>query len=478
MTFLNHFVLGLGKQAPRLALASLALALAAMLSACGGSAHIQASTANGPQLYMSPIITGANTSGVSAANDAGAAAQLATWSIDDAKTTFSQTTYNFSDSQTGAQVKFSGSWEAPTLQRGFLDLDLTYQCGSGTVYGCTGITHDPSVSGGWVLELANQAGGLAQILGSQFTPLVAANSCPSMTTAETFQFVTLPAPLASTGTNNLELWNPQLETAYGSVDISASGTTVTLNNISQHVLTSYGGGSPGSASATSVAGACSSTVYGHTVSVPAAVTIVNPGNGQTVTPQALFGIGPSGLLVEDNGARSGNSPYYQNALGAGTGAIGLPKPSSAVDTSTLVSAQYLGFFYGGGASAATATSEPASFGFSSLPSSCASIAAQTSTMLYGGDFPSNKPSASTTGYGNCDFAIDLGTQDTSNNGRYLSATVYVGSGFSANTTGKTYSFPAVAIAGQLGGKYAIFLIGVDSTGSPHQAWGIYLLQSN
>jgi hypothetical protein len=56
--------------------------------------------------------------------------------------------------------------------------------------------------------------------------------------------------------------------------------------------------------------------------------------------------------------------------------------------------------------------------------------------------------------------------------------VYVGSGFGTNTTGKTYSFPAVAIAGQLNGKYAIFLIGVDSTGSPHQAWGIYLLQSN
>ena len=109
-------------------------------------------------------------------------------------------------------------------------------------------------------------------------------------------------------------------------------------------------------------------------------------------------------------------------------------------------------------------------------------------MLYGGDFESNKPTASTTGYGNCDFAIDLGAQDTATNGLYPAATVYVGSGFGTNTTantfggtnttGKTYSFPAVAIAGQLNGKYAIFLIGMDATGSPNQAWGIYLLQSN
>jgi hypothetical protein len=32
----------------------------------------------------------------------------------------------------------------------------------------------------------------------------------------------------------------------------------------------------------------------------------------------------------------------------------------------------------------------------------------------------------------------------------------------------------VAIAGQLNGKYAIFVLGVDST----QPWAIYLMQSN
>jgi hypothetical protein len=50
----------------------------------------------------------------------------------------------------------------------------------------------------------------------------------------------------------------------------------------------------------------------------------------------------------------------------------------------------------------------------------------------------------------------------------------MGASYAANTTGKTYSFPAVAIAGQLNGKNAIFVLGVDST----QPWAIYLLQSN
>ena len=484
MTFLKHFVLISRKQALRIMLALLATTLAAVLSACGGSANITASTASSPQLYMSPVVFGANTSGVSAANYVSASALLSTWSIDDAKNTFAQVAYGFSATQSGAQVQFSGGWEAPALQRGFLNLDLTYQCGAGTVYGCTGITHTPSVPGGWAFELADQAGGLSQITGSPFAPLVAANSCPSMTTAETFQFVTLPAPLVSTSASNLDRWNPQLETAYGSVDISASGTTVTLNNISQHVLTAYGGGSPGSASPASVTGVCSSTVYGHTVSVPADVTIVDPGNGQTVTPQALFGIGPSGLLVENNGATSSapQSQYYQNALGAGTGAIGLPKPASAVNTTSLIGAQYLGFYYGTGTNSGQDwSSAPVSFGFPSGSTACsafaASIAAQPGTTVYGGDFAKGDPSSSTTGYGNCDFAIDLGAQVGTNYGLYQSATVYVGNGF-AGYTGKTYSFPAVAIAGQLNGKYALFLIGVDSTGSPNQAWGIYLLQSN
>lgn len=102
------------------------------------------------------------------------------------------------------------------------------------------------------------------------------------------------------------------------------------------------------------------------------------------------------------------------------------------------------------------------------------MVASTSTLLYGGDFTNDDPSTSSDGFGNCDLAIDLGTQDSANNGLFPNATVWLGTSYAANTTGKTYSFPAVAIAGQLNGKYAIFLLGVDST----EPWTIYLLQSN
>jgi hypothetical protein len=232
------------------------------------------------------------------------------------------------------------------------------------------------------------------------------------------------------------------------------------------------------------------------VAVPANPTITTTSGGNTTNgPQAMMGIGPSGLLVEDNGTLGQSSaPYYENALGAGTGAIGLPKPSSAVntnasDTNSLVNAQYLGFFYGSGSSPSTTnwSSSVASFGFPNLSTSCQTLMTQISPQIstplanpiYGGDFKNNDPSTSTDGYGRCDFAIDLGAQDPSTNGLFPRATVYVGPTFAGNTTRTTInSFHAVAIAGQLNGKYAIFLIGEDTVGSPKQAWGIYLLQSN
>jgi hypothetical protein len=127
------------------------------------------------------------------------------------------------------------------------------------------------------------------------------------------------------------------------------------------------------------------------------------------------------------------------------------------------------------------TSTATSFGFASLPSGCNNAAfgvpATDTNVLFGGDFPNNDPSTSSNGYGNCNVAIDLGTQDSANNGLYPNATVYMqggASGFSANTTGGMNKFSAVAIAGQLNGKYALFLIGLDAT----EPWGIYLLQSN
>jgi len=346
--------------------------------------------------------------------------------------------------------------------------------------------------GSFAVELAGQAGGLVQLVGQPVEPLVAATQCPSFSSAQSYQFVTIPTAQ----------WDPATDTAYGSVDIVTSGSAVTFQNIDQYILPSVaakvGKGGPAQPSASQVTGACGPTFFGNITNVPGQLVITDPGgNGTALPAQAQIGIGPSGLLVENNEAgevMAGTSPPidYENVLGAGTGAVGLPKPSSPLDTSALAGAQYLGFIYAAGASspAVTWSSNLASFGFPSVPTvstGCPSVDADASaaTLIYGGDFPVNPktglpdpgPNNSSNAnypYGNYDFTIDLGPQDTSNSGLYRQAKVCVGALYPGNSTRVAYPFQAVAIAGQLGGKYAIFLIGMDST----QPWAIYLLQSN
>ena len=354
------------------------------------------------------------------------------------------------------------------------------------------------MAGSYAVELADKSGGFVQIrangdeqdVNEPAAPMVAASSCPSSSTAQTYLFVTIPDAIPPTGgSGSSGTWDPTQETAYGSVDISASGSTVNLANIRQFTLPSAGGsGAPAQPAAASLSGICGATYYGNTIEVPGQVTITNPGTtGATYTTQATIGIGASGLLVEDNdsgtvtaAAGSTEAPLtYENALGAGTGAVGLPKSSAAVDTGAVVGAQYLGFIYSPGVYssdplATNWSSHLASFGFSTVPSGCSSIAPKTSTLIYGGSFTNDDPTTSSDGFGNCNFAVDLGAQDATTNGLYPQATVWVAATYPANATGATYSFPAVAIAGQLNGKYAIFLIGVDSA----EPWAIYLLQSN
>jgi hypothetical protein len=459
-------------------LAALLVVSTAVLIGCGDQAtksttppHPSASS-QGPQTYLSAIVAG---------DPGGSSNRLTAFQVDDKAKTFSQTIYIPTSPLDPTTVvsnpivrQSAGSFNG--LARGLLSLEPTLG------------VQNPSQAGGWTIELAGQAGGLVELQGQPVTPLVAAQSCPDFSTAQTFQFVTIPAVLTTgTGQDQLLTWNPAYDTAYGSVDVTTNGSTVTFQNIQQFTtgkskLQSYPTLPDNPAAITSTTGTCSQTFYGNTISVPNFGTItLPPGSTNPVTgPAAIVGIGPSGLLVESNNSVSiqGISSAYQPFLGAGSGAIGLPRPSSPLSASALTGAQYLGFFYSSGQSGWS--SPVASFGFS-MPTSCPTLPPQTGTMIYGGDFPGNNPGdpkvQDNGGYGTCDVAIDLGAQDPSNNGLFPSATVWVDSSFSDNTAQKT-SFPAVAVAGQLGGKYAIFLIGVDTTQTPNQAWGIYLLQSN
>ena len=440
---------------------------------CGSSSKQTTTTTTtaAPQSYFSPYVQGS----------VGSQAPQ-TYTLDDVADSFSETSYQ-TQALPGPQVLNAGSLGVG--QRGLRNLTIT------TTYIFDGIhSYDPSAvnqPGGYALELAGQAGGLMQMVGQPAAPLVAATTCPDSSSAQTYLFITIPNEYASgsAGSEPATTWNPATDTAYGSVEVTASGGTVSFQKIQQHTLPSAGGsGSPAEPSAASVTGACGPSVLGNVTEVPGQLAITDPGAGTSLPAQAQIAIGPTGLLAENNGSgqvMTGSSPVldYENVLGAGSGAVGLPQPSSALETSAVVGAQYLGFIYAApgqnsSGGAVPLSSNLVSFGFSSTPSGCASIAPGSSTLIYGGDFAGGDPASSSSGFGNCDFALDLGTQDASSNGLYPNATVWAGASYAGNTTGATYSFPAVAVAGQLGGKYAIFLIGFDSA----QPWAIYLLQSN
>jgi hypothetical protein len=454
---------------------AMAASLGLLISGCGGTSKSISDPAsqNPSQLYFAPTM----------GDQIGSPS---TYALDHTAGTFVRSTYSAS----GATIMDAG---VLSTSDGIDALSVEY------IYSGNGdFTSNAGLSGSWAVDLPGQA-ALVQIdtppegssisAVNHFTPAAPTESCPSLTTAETFQFVTIPKQLApatqtTIGTGN---WDPTLETAYGSVQISTSGTAVTFNKVTQNTLPAGAGGQPGTpeypAPSGAISAVCAPTYYGQVISVPGTMTVSSTAPN-TVT--ATIGVGPSGFLVEDAGS-GGVDPTtglsYENILGAGYGAVGLPQPSSDI-TSSLTGAQYQGFLYAPGGSGFNLISS-----FGGLQNACnwtallgqSTAPSQTpsSNTIYGGDYGSgtNGSNDPTSGKINCDIAIDLGTPSA--NGLYTNATIYVGSSFPENTTGALYYFqPAVAVAGQLQGKNAIFLIGADTAGTPSRAWGIYLLQPN
>jgi len=405
--------------------------------------------------------------------------------------------YQYSQAQGFEQYVYNSGYFT-SLPNGVLSIGLTYS--NGTLGDGTLASYNAQAANSWAVELPGLA-GLVGLSGQAVVPIAPNQACPNMSTAETFQFITLPIAQGTPAsyTNS---------TAYGSVSIGTSGSTVDFNNISQYTVS----GSTISPAQVSVQGTCGPTFYGQTISVPNTVTVTNTGNNQSSeTPTATIVLAPSGFLVEDDGLNG--SGVYQNLLGAGVGAIGLPVPTSALTTSTLTGTQYVGFIYStGGLNSKTGqlavppSSLIASFGFpSQQQSSCTTLNSQISSMggtltnpIWGGNFPSGTYNSTTipddpnAGPGNCNFAVDLGVQSATTNGLYPNATVWVGSAFprtpsnqgNPTQSNNPNSFSAVAIAGQIQGKYAIFLVGYDPTSlqsvatGMKQDWGIYLLQTN
>lgn len=468
------------------------IVVAGTIAACGGSTGSSGGpppSTSTPQTYFAVAVSGAYAQASISDSE-----YLSTYTVDDTKRTFAQSIYTFgSGDQKGPQLDYSGT--SASAARGLVQLGITY---SNSLYGTSvnsgsGISYDPPLTGNWLFELPQQAGAFVSLKGLPFVPAVAAQQCPAGSKEVAYEFVSIPTyvgPDLAGFSGGIHNWIPDEDVAYGLVHVSGTGSTVKFSNIQQFTaagnqVTSYPdiGGDP--SAITSITGACSATFYGTTISVPGQVSITNPGVGETISAPAVVGIGPSGLLLENDGETSNlvsnaGLSGYQPFMGSGTGAMGFAAPSSAIDVNALAGAQFMGVTYGGGTTTSDWTSVITSFGFPSEPNGCPSGTFQA--PLFGGDFPGNDPTQSPSGvqagFGNCNLVIDLGKQDSSSNGLFRNATVYVGTGFGGNQGNASHSFPATVIVGQLDGKYAVFAIGVDTNGSPQQAWGVYLFQSN
>ena len=141
-----------------------------------------------------------------------------------------------------------------------------------------------------------------------------------------------------------------------------------------------------------------------------------------------------------------------------SGAVGLPQPASALgdDARRLHPVPRIPLRNGElPQRVADAGGLPTSSPSASRPplqSSCAAFAAQTGPLtngIYGGDFPvqtaTNLPTTglpdpnqaavqANGGFGNCDLAVDLGTESSTSSGLYPAATIWIGSTYFANTT--------------------------------------------
>jgi hypothetical protein len=263
----------------------------------------------------------------------------------------------------------------------------------------------------------------------------------------TFQFVTLPTAT----------WISGKDPAYGnfqvnSVQPASTGSTWNFSNLTEFTLAK----TQRQTGTTLPAGICAQSAVGDVVSIPPS----SPG-GNTVT----VAVGPSGFLIMNNG---------QNT----SGAVGLIQPSSALDFSGLMAANYLGFI-----------SEPAiPIPLSGLPTAnqiaffgCSSPGCKASgTSLVGGAFPNDDP----TQPANTNITINLGIQNATNNGLFDGATVTIpdpnsactGPGVSGTDSqgNPTCTLPAVAVSGNPENKFAIFLIAQDLVNQSPMA--IYLFQ--
>ncbi len=361
---------------------------------------------------------------------------------------------------------------------------------------------NPSLTGAWAVEIPG-AGALANLLSVNTTttpatigaaPIAMAQNtaCPNFSKAAPFLYVTVPDTSITADMAD-----------YGVAQVSTQGSAVTFDSQPFFVGSQQ-------LPASTVTGGCSQTTLGALTAYP----LNSFGN---VSNQELISIGNAGILVSSFNHVVGGG----GAFGGGTGVIGVAEPSSPINVTSVVAAQYNGFIFSPLNSvqetyditvlaSAFGNHTASSSACSALQSSLAANngngsgsipALPSANSIYGGEFLTitgttsvNDPTGA-LGSENCDVVIDLGTQDSSNAGLFPSATVFIGSTFPPYSTTNPWtcggacavSFPAAAIVGQAQGQYVIFVSasGVsnppaqlpDASGSlAAQPVGIYLFQ--
>lgn len=389
-----------------------------------------------------------------------------------------------------------------TADTGFLKITENFTTVSGVIS-----PQNPPLSGAWAVEIPG-SGALANLLNINSSSLsvraapaamVENTTCPDFPTPVSFLYVAVPNANQTTDSAD-----------FGAVNISSVGSAVTFNT--QPYLI----GLAPQASFT-VTGGCSNTNFGQLTAYPL-------NSFAALANIELISIGRLGLLTSSYlGGASGTSP---GAFGGGSGVIGLAQLNAPLDISAIVNAKYDGFLFSplnrvnqtyditmlaSAFGNHSATSQACSVLQTSLAANNGKGAGTVPALpsdgsLYGGEFlvrtstgQANDPTGA-NGSENCDVVIDFGQQDSSVNGLFPNATVFVGSNyppFSASNpwicpdTGSTcaVSFPAAAVVGHVQGRFVIFVTASaastpparlpDSFGSRvAQPVGIYLFQKS
>jgi hypothetical protein len=307
---------------------------------------------------------------------------------------------------------------------------------------------------GLALEVLGRAAVLRP--GGSATSLVFGvpqTQCYAITGKMRFQYI---AMYPGTLTSELGAAGPTI--GYGSIVASTdtTGSTWQFENLQGNVVSgpaSFTGACATANGQTAIALSGPSVLADIWAPIPSSVTSTTPG------AQSNIWVGPTGFFAADQSDPTQTSP-------TGASVAGMAEPSSPLTTSAVAAGQYLGFLY-----------EPPGFAYLANPATPAftapvgfgQVVPGAGTTMTGGVFLNDN----VAGNPNSDIQINLGAQNATLNGLYTSVSITVldpaqnCANFTdysiPDTTGVTSqgyitcTFSGVAIAGNLGGNYAIFV---------------------